>query len=444
MTPSTAAVDPSLERELAAARARQLKGLFGREALARGAAVIVFFSAAVSLVLVGGTHRASPWWTYVAFAVAYAAASSIRVELGSGMALPTELVFVPMLFILPPASVPLVVAAGLALALVPDLVRGELSILRAVILPANNALFAFAPAIVILVAGEPRADWHGAAVLAVALAAQFASDFVSTSVVAAAAFDASPRQLLRPFATTIAFDALVAPIAFVGLLAERVEHGAFVLTIPLLVLLACFARERRKRFDYLLELSAAYRGTAFVLGDVIEAADAYTGAHSRGVVELSSGVGRAIGLDERELRVLELSALLHDVGKLRIPAAVLNKPGPLSREEWVLIEAHTIEGEHLLRRVGGVLAEVAAAVRSSHERWDGQGYPDGLAGERIPLASRIVCCCDAYSAMTTDRPYRRALSPEAAMRELLHCRGSQFDPVVVDALISIESARRAA
>lgn len=101
------------------------------------------------------------------------------------------------------------------------------------------------------------------------------------------------------------------------------------------------------------------------------------------------------------------------------------------------MRTHTIEGENMLRPVGGRLAEIGAFVRSSHEQFDGGGYPDGLAGEEIPLVSRIVCCCDAYDAMRSDRPYRDALSAEAARAELIRCRGTQFDPVVVDALLDL-------
>src|SRR5207245_11102928 len=130
-------------------------------------------------------------------------------------------------------------------------------------------------------------------------------------------------------------------------------------------------------------------------------------------------------------RSVELTALLHDIGKIRVPEAILNKPGPLTAEERRLLETHTVEGETMLLRVGGLLAEIGALVRSCHERYDGGGYPDGLAGPAIPLPSRIVACCDAFHAMTSDRPYRRARSVDEALAELEHCSGTQFDPAVV-------------
>jgi HD-GYP domain-containing protein (c-di-GMP phosphodiesterase class II) len=273
-------------------------------------------------------------------------------------------------------------------------------------------------------------------VLIVALGVQFASDFVTSASVEWLALGVSPRNLLRPMALAFTIDALIAPVAYVIAVANAAQPGVVLLPVPLVGLLALYARERREKLDFTLELSSAYRGTAFLLGDVVEADDAYTGEHSQQVVELAVGVGRRMGLSPRELRLTEFAALLHDVGKIRIPSSIINKPGPLDPGEWKVVKTHTIEGEHLLRRVGGLLAEVGTIVRSCHERWDGDGYPDRLAGEDIPLIARVVSCCDAYSAMTTDRPYRRALPPETAQAELVANRGSQFDPAVVDALLA--------
>jgi HD-GYP domain-containing protein (c-di-GMP phosphodiesterase class II) len=208
-----------------------------------------------------------------------------------------------------------------------------------------------------------------------------------------------------------------------------------VLALPLVGLLSVFARERRVRIDHELELRDAYRGTAFLLGDVVEADDTYTGAHSRAVVELTLRVADHLGLSARERRDAEFAALLHDVGKVRIPNSIITKPGPLTNEERAIIEQHTIEGERLLHRVGGLLGEIGRVVRSCHEHWDGNGYPDGLAGEQIPLLARIVACCDAFNAMTSDRSYRKALPEHEAVAELRGGRGTQFDPQVVDALI---------
>ncbi len=147
-------------------------------------------------------------------------------------------------------------------------------------------------------------------------------------------------------------------------------------------------------------------------------------------------VADELELGSRERRDLEFAALLHDVGKVRFPNEIINKPGPLTDEERKVMERHTVEGEQLLLRVGGLLGEIGRVVRSCHERWDGNGYPDRLAGERIPLLARIVSCCDAYNAMTSDRSYRKALPAEQAQTELRACSGTQFDPRVVDALLA--------
>ena len=141
----------------------------------------------------------------------------------------------------------------------------------------------------------------------------------------------------------------------------------------------------------------------------MEADDAYTGLHSRDVVSLVLDVCNQLDLNPAERHDAEFAALLHDVGKIKIPAEIINKPGKLTDEEFDVIKTHTVEGEKLLAQVGGLLGNVGHIVRSCHEDWDGTVYLDGIAGEEIPRVARIVRACDAFSAMTTDRPYRQAL-----------------------------------
>jgi HD-GYP domain-containing protein (c-di-GMP phosphodiesterase class II) len=167
----------------------------------------------------------------------------------------------------------------------------------------------------------------------------------------------------------------------------------------------------------------------------LEARDFYTGAHSKQVVELASGVAHRLGLDVETTRDVEHVALLHDIGKVGIPDAILQKQGPLDDQEWQVMRQHPVVGEHIIAGTPG-LSHLAAAMRAEHEHWDGGGYPDGLAGEEIPLASRITLVCDALNAMTHDRPYRPAMTLEAATEELRSCAGTQFDPHAVDALIA--------
>jgi two-component system cell cycle response regulator len=157
--------------------------------------------------------------------------------------------------------------------------------------------------------------------------------------------------------------------------------------------------------------------------------------HQRGVGELVRAVGRHLGMVGEQLETLARAAELHDVGKLAIPDAILNKPGPLDAAEWRFMSRHTILGERILAAAPALRA-VAGLVRSSHERFDGKGYPDGLRGESIPLGARIIFVCDAFDAMTSERAYSRAIAPAAAIAELRACAGTQFDPVVVEAFVA--------
>ena len=162
--------------------------------------------------------------------------------------------------------------------------------------------------------------------------------------------------------------------------------------------------------------------------------DRYTGDHSEAVVQLTVRVARALALNPDEVNRVETAALLHDIGKVGIPDSILHKDGPLDDKEWVLMKEHPVIGERILRAIPG-LGGVARIVRHEHERWDGGGYPDGLSGDAIPMGSRIILACDAYHAMTSDRPYRQAMSHGDALRELRTSSGTQFDPQVVEALM---------
>ena len=163
--------------------------------------------------------------------------------------------------------------------------------------------------------------------------------------------------------------------------------------------------------------------------------DRYTGEHSESVVEMAGKVAGALGLSAAQVEEVRSAALLHDIGKVGIPDAILNKPGPLTPEEREVMAEHPVIGERILRSIGG-FAQVAAIVRHEHERYDGRGYPDGIEGDQIPIGSRIILACDAYHAMTSDRPYRARMSDAEAFAELVRCAGSQFDPDVTAALVA--------
>jgi two-component system cell cycle response regulator len=182
--------------------------------------------------------------------------------------------------------------------------------------------------------------------------------------------------------------------------------------------------------------SSVGRQTARLLVRALEERDAALGEHVSEVADFAAAVGSRLGLSPERIEAARRAAELHDVGKMAIPDAILLKTGPLDDDEWVFVRRHTLTGEWILS-AAPALASIAKLVRSSHERWDGGGYPDGLAGEAIPLESRIVAVCDAYAAMRSDRPYRAALSHADAVAELTSNAGTQFDPTVVKAAVEV-------
>jgi HD-GYP domain-containing protein (c-di-GMP phosphodiesterase class II) len=188
-------------------------------------------------------------------------------------------------------------------------------------------------------------------------------------------------------------------------------------------------------------LEQTFVSTVEALANALEANDEYTSMHARWITDLALRVGDELELDKRGLKRLELGALLHDIGKIGIPSNILSKPGRLTAEERALIETHPELGERIIAPIDR-LQEVRTIVRHCHERWDGRGYPDKIAGEEIPLESRIVFVCDAYHAMTTDRPYRKRLSHPEAVRRLREGAGSQFDARVVEVCVTVLSELR--
>jgi HD-GYP domain-containing protein (c-di-GMP phosphodiesterase class II) len=395
-----------------------------------------FLATALGLAVAVDSRREAGIWVLLIFVASYAISSRIDFEIGTGSAPATQLVLVPMLVLLPVTYVPLCVLSGLLIGGLPDYARGRIPVDRS-LLRFVNSWHAVGPVLVLVAAGQPEPTPRHLPIYAAALSAQFLFDFASTALRDRLGRGVSPLSLVRFMVWIWAVDSALTPIAILAALGSRAQPSLIVLSLPLIGLLAYFARERKARIDNALELSSAYRGTAFLLGDVVEADDAYTGSHSRDVVTLVLDVSDRLGLGARERRDAEFAALLHDVGKIKIPGEIINKPGKLTDEERAVIETHTVEGEKLLSQVGGILGNIGRIVRSCHEDWDGTGYPDGLVAEEIPLVARIVRCCDAFSAMTTDRPYRKARPVEEAVAELRRCSGTDFDPAVVDALAAV-------
>ncbi len=184
---------------------------------------------------------------------------------------------------------------------------------------------------------------------------------------------------------------------------------------------------RRRELD-------ACASTIARLADAVNAKDAYTQEHCERVSRYARRAAQALGLSSDDTRIACYAALLHDVGKVGVSDQVLNKPGPLTDDERTLVQTHTCIGYDLLMALPA-LREIATAVLHHHERYDGQGYPAGLAGDDIPIASRIVATIDAYCAMIDERSYKKAFSPAYARAELLRCAGTQFDPIVVAAVL---------
>jgi HD-GYP domain-containing protein (c-di-GMP phosphodiesterase class II) len=421
------------DRLVEQSRARMRSAPIRREAAAT-AGVVAAFTVAVGVIGASapGTGRHGIL-TAALLVLCYAVVARVQFEVGAGAAVLTQVVFVPMLFLASPAAVPVLVLLGYVLSALPRHLRGDWHPAR-LGLHVVSSCYAIGPVAVLALAGEPAPSLslRTLAVVAAGLVAQFAID-VGTW----AALGHSPRGQARALAAAWRVDLALTPIALALVAAGGGRTYAFLLGLPLVALLAEFARHRSASVGQAEALSEAYLGTALLLGDVVEADDSYTGLHSRDVVALVLDVSEVMGLDEDERHTARLTALLHDVGKVAIPNEIIRKPGALTPEERTIIERHTVEGERMLKQVGGLLADIGALVRSCHERWDGGGYPDGLAGADIPLVARIVCACDAFSAMTTDRSYRAAMTHEAAVAELRRCAGTHFDPAVVEALVAV-------
>jgi putative nucleotidyltransferase with HDIG domain len=418
-------------------REREVSRLSRRERLVEVLVGGGFALAAVALLL---SSRSPDWAHFAIVVIAMAAASRVTFEVGSTYTVPLELVLVPMLFVLPAGFVPLGVASALVIGKLPEVLARRRPSGR-LLMALGDSWFAVGPALVFALARPGAPDGRDWMVYLLALGAQFLCDFSSSSLREHLNGGASLKEQLRECRWVYLVDlALAAPALAIGFAAWG-RPWLVLLVLPLTALMAIFASERRARMDYVLELSHAYRGTALVLGDVVEADDAYTGRHSEAVVDLAIDVAEEMRLPRAARRNVEFGALLHDVGKIAVPKSIINKPGPLDDEEWEIMRLHTIAGQEMLDQIGGFMREVGAIVRASHERFAGGGYPDGLVGEEIPLEARVVCCCDAFNAMTTDRAYRRGRSEPDAIEELKRCSGTQFDPAVVEAVVTVVERR---
>lgn len=196
-------------------------------------------------------------------------------------------------------------------------------------------------------------------------------------------------------------------------------------------------RSRLERSQELLfaQLQQAYQASLIMLANSIELRDQYTREHVQRVMDYSTAIARQLGWTTGQVDFLKFGSILHDIGKIHVRESILSKPGPLSPEEWVEMKRHPLIGADLVKNIPYLMPAIPV-IRHHHERWDGQGYPDGLIGEAIPLAARIVAIADALDAMTTTRIYKPAFSPQQAYEEILSCSGTRYDPQVVTAFKS--------
>jgi HD-GYP domain-containing protein (c-di-GMP phosphodiesterase class II) len=426
--------DRAEQERIAAAAAQRRVAPPRREQAVEAGFALAFVLTALAVWLVAGAGAQGDAVPALLCMLCLAVAVNVPFAVGDGYTVPTQLAFVPLAFALSPGLLAPAVVVALVAARIPAVVAGRVPANRLLLIP-GDAWFALGPAAVLAAAHWQPFGQATAWLLLAALAAQVLTEIIVWAARERLIGGAGLQEQLREL-WIHGVDLALTPVGLLaGLAQERHEYAALAL-LPLLGVLAVFSRERRARMESLTELNQAYRGTALVLGDVVEADDAYTGVHSRGVVALTTAVGEALGLSADRLRNLEFAALLHDVGKVSIPKEIINKPGRLDPEEWAIVKTHTIAGQRILDRVGGFMSEVGTIVRSHHERWDGSGYPDGLAGEAIPLEARIITCCDSWNAMRTDRSYRLALSVPEAVAEMQRCAGTQFDPRIVETLLA--------
>jgi HD-GYP domain-containing protein (c-di-GMP phosphodiesterase class II)/putative methionine-R-sulfoxide reductase with GAF domain len=251
---------------------------------------------------------------------------------------------------------------------------------------------------------------------------------------------------LLPLRTAMAVALLGAVAAAVPLFAgwsALYERSLLVLVcvIGLIVytqtrMLGSVARRNREAEGRAGQIEETFMTTLGAVSAMVYGNDRFAESHAHATAILSVAVGQQLGLKGRALRQLEYAALLHDVGKVGLPARLLNKPGPLTSEELALVHAHPVVAERILASVPSLKA-ICPIVRAQYERWNGSGYPDGLAGEAIPLGGRIIHVCAAFHAMSSARPYRVALSKDQVIRELRSQAGTQFDPRVVEAVVAV-------
>ena len=408
-----------------------------RELAVEAGFALPFLAAAIAIALLAEPARAFSLPVAALFVVLFAGVSRVGFAIHDAWQTPVGLIAFPMLLLLPTPLVPLLVALALLLSQALSVIRRERTPDRLFLPPLSDSLFSLAPVLVLIALDAQLPAWHSLPAYALAFVAQAVLDIGAVALRVWLTSGKATRELARACFRGYEIELLLSPVGILAAIASADHPAGVLFVVPPVILLSVFARERDARVAQTVELGRSYRGTALLLAELLEDDDEYTGHHTQDVVELAARVADQLGLSEERKRETELGALLHDIGKIQIPDAIINKPGKLDAEEWAVMKTHTVEGQKMLDRVGGYLSEVGIVVRASHERFDGGGYPDGLAGQDIPLAARIIAVCDSYNAMTTTRSYRTAMPQADAIAELRRCSGTQLDPAAVDALLAV-------
>jgi putative nucleotidyltransferase with HDIG domain len=345
--------NPDAERLLAAREQRLVHQLRQRrELITDGVGAVTFLAAAVALACLVPWQRQLSATNVALVLISWALVERVKFPVASGWTYPTMLAFVPALFLLPTPIVPLVAMVAVAMRAAPGLIRGRLS-LRILLTCVADAWFTIGPVLVIVVGHAQRFSWSHWPVYLAALLAQVLFDIATTLTWTWIGDRISPRVELPLLSWIYLVDAALAPLGLLIAAAAVARPGLVLVALSPTAMLFLFARERQQRLGQTQALSTAYRGTALLLGDVVEADDHYTGSHSREVVDLSLAVADALGLDATARQNVEFAALLHDVGKIRVDKEIINKRGALDDAEWTIIRRHTIDGEQMLMQVGG-------------------------------------------------------------------------------------------
>src|SRR5215211_4430003 len=441
-------------------RLRRLRELSDSESLVWGLQALGFLAVALAVGVLLPWNRDADPLVLVALVSLVALFTWIEFGVGTGSATPAQLVLLPLLFLVPLPLVPLLVALGLLLEKLPGVLVGRVHVTRW-LWALSDAWFVVGPVLVlaVLAPGPPRLDL--AWVYALALAAQVATGTAS-AVLGQSLTGDNCRHSARSVLTAQLVDALLTP-AGLALAWAAVALGPLGLAVlfPLGLLLAQLSRLHNRWWQAVAADERVRWSRA--IADQRRSELAYrrlwgvpsVAEHWRCVLELAPAVAAELGQGGRFCRQLAFAARVHELGKRQLPLAVLRAPRALGPEERAVMQTHPLRSESILVRLGTLIegrlaaagehAQVAAhtnrrhywrtaaIVRSTHERWDGRGYPDGLRGRQIPLAARVIACCDAYSAMTAPRPYREAMTEETALEEIRRAAGSQLDPSVCKA-----------